>query len=212
MGQPRHRGRRPMPPLMAGLDEYVDAFEQARRSRPEVELADFLPPPDDPLHRPVLRELIRIDLEHGWESNRPRSLEDYRASFPDLFSDPESLQEVAFEEYRLRQLAGQTPSPEEYARRYGVRTDGWPVNAPAQQQASARVEQAAFSFRAFLAEGAGGGGAPARGAASWQPPADVGDDVARFFRDLHSEDQDVASRLADGLAHFPVAGDDFLGF
>src|SRR4051795_11289720 len=137
-----------MPPVVASLDDYVEAFEQARRSRPEVELERFLPQPDDPLYRSVLRELVRIDLEYGWESNRPRSLEDYRAAFPSLFSDPESLQEVAFEDYRLRQQAGLSPCPEEYARRYGVRTDGWPIAAP---ETSVRVEQAAYSFRAFLA-------------------------------------------------------------
>ena len=60
-------------------------------------------------HRPVpLRELVRVDLEYSWTNGRPRSLEDYRNQFPQLFQNPEDLRALAFEEYRLRRQAGQT--------------------------------------------------------------------------------------------------------
>ena len=46
-------------------------------------------------------------------------------------TDPDSLQAVAFEEYRLRRRAGQTPNPQDYARRYGPRPESaaWQDNS-----------------------------------------------------------------------------------
>ncbi len=113
---------------MPTLDEYVEAFEDARHSAGAADLRAFLPPEGDDMYPAVLRELVRIDMEMGWGSDAPRGLEYYRADFPSLFSDRESLQEIAFEEYRLRKQAGQHPRPEEYASRYGVCVDGWPAD------------------------------------------------------------------------------------
>src|SRR5258708_6931205 len=169
----------PMQAQAASLDDYVEAFEQAWRSARDVDLKAFLPPAGDPLYAPVLRELVRIDLELGWESNRPRSLEDYRERFPELFRDPESLQQVAFEEYRLRRQAGQAPTPEEYASRYGVRTDGWPVTSD-EALVSIRIEAMARSYRDFRL-----GATSSLDLASWRPPSAVGEEAARLFRELH---------------------------
>ena len=72
-----------------------------------------------------MRELVRVDLEYAWQRGRPKPLDHYRAAFPDLFARPDDVRQVAFEEFRLRAQAGQAPSPQEYARRYGVDTAGW---------------------------------------------------------------------------------------
>jgi eukaryotic-like serine/threonine-protein kinase len=193
------------------LDDFVDAFERDFQSGAGRALKDYLPDRSDALYLPVLREIVRIDLEHGWESNRPRALDDYRTDFPELFSDAQSLQEVAFEEYRLRRRAGQSPSPEEYSRRYGVRTDGWPIpaEAPHEQFASVRVETAARSYRDFRFEAAELASVRIE---EWRPPAEAGSEVGRLFRDLHAADERLAGRVADGLAGMPSAGEEFAGF
>ena len=54
----------------------LDDFVGCRSRRPAAARAVprparvTLPPEGDPLHRPVLRELVRIDLEFGWEAGR----------------------------------------------------------------------------------------------------------------------------------------------
>src|SRR5215470_7339458 len=85
---------------------FVEAFEEAHARAGRAELADFLPPEGHPLRLDVLRELVRIDLEHGWRRGRPTPLDDYRRRFPELFRDTASLREILFEDYRLRQQAG----------------------------------------------------------------------------------------------------------
>ena len=46
--------------------------------------------------------------------------------FPELFRDRRWVQEIAFEEFRLRRQAGEDPSPLEYRRRFGADTLDWP--------------------------------------------------------------------------------------
>ena len=104
-----------------------------------ADLEGFLPTSEHPLYLSVLRELVRVDLEYGWQRHQPRSLEDYRRRFPALFADPASLEAVAFEEYRLRQQAGELPYPGEYRERFGVHTDDWPVS-PDTEGADADLE------------------------------------------------------------------------
>jgi hypothetical protein len=200
------------------LDDYVEAFESAYQARGGADIRSFLPPAEDPLHRSVLRELIRIDLEFGWESNRPRSLEDYRGEFPDLFADPDSVQEIAFEEYRLRRRAGQTPSAREYAERYGVRIDHWP-GEDRRDEGSVRIEEVAHAYRSFCLDpihasstGTTPGSAGSIKLDDWKPPPGTEGELIRLFRDLHLAHPGVAGHLADSLTSFPAAGEDFLGF
>lgn len=106
------------------LGDFIEAFELALLEGP-ADFRAYLPSIDHALYRPVLRELIRVDLEHSWNNGPPRRLEDYRRICPDIFKDPISLQEIAFEEYRLRRQAGEAPSPVEYQQRYGILTNTW---------------------------------------------------------------------------------------
>jgi serine/threonine protein kinase/Tfp pilus assembly protein PilF len=103
------------------LDQFVEAFELALERGDCAQPAAFLPEPGHPLYRDVLRELIRVDLEFSWQHGRKKLLEEYTASCPQAFSDPSVLHEIAFEEYRLRRLAGEEPDPREYERRLGIK-------------------------------------------------------------------------------------------
>jgi DNA-directed RNA polymerase specialized sigma24 family protein len=118
-------GHETLGPDRGELDDFIRAYEAAQASAGQVDLAAFLPTPDHPLYRQVLRELVRVDLEYGWEHGRPKRLEEYQRLFPELFRDPESVQEIAFEEYRLRQQAGENPGPDDYQQRFGVSTGSW---------------------------------------------------------------------------------------
>src|SRR5262249_11754801 len=132
------------------LDDHLDAFEEARRQGQDADLADFLPERESPLYLSVLRELVRVDLEWCREQGWPRKLADSQPRFPELSADAGPLHDVAFEEYRLRRADGEAVSAEEYRRRFGVDTAGWPESqrgrpAPARPEftATVRVQEAA---------------------------------------------------------------------
>lgn len=111
---------------MDDLDAIVEAYESARTRGP-ANLSEFLPDTGHELYATVLRELVRLDLEYGWKQGRPRRLEEYQRDFPVLFQERAAVQELAFEEYRLRCQGGESPSQFEYQRRYQVNTSAWPA-------------------------------------------------------------------------------------
>src|SRR5437763_16508668 len=96
----------PSAALDPDLDQFIEAFEAARRRQDPVDLAGFLPPPADPLYLPVLRELVCVDLDYGWGRGAPTPLDDYRRRFPVLFTDPAAARAVVWEDYRQRRPAG----------------------------------------------------------------------------------------------------------
>src|SRR6516164_4027716 len=112
------------------LHDFVDAFESAWHRRGHAEPADFLPPPGHPMYRQVLCELLRVDLELHWSAGRPKRLDEYRAAFPTLFEDTDVVREIALEECRLRQQAGEEPDLDDYLHRFGLRPDEKPPTLP----------------------------------------------------------------------------------
>src|SRR4051812_35803210 len=111
----------------AGLDDFIEAFEEAQARGLAADLADFLPREGHPLYPQVLRELVRVDLEYGWARGRPPLRGEYRRRFPALFAAPAAARDIAFEEYRLRHQAGERPAPGDYRRDFDVNTAGWPT-------------------------------------------------------------------------------------
>jgi tetratricopeptide (TPR) repeat protein len=109
---------RPAP--MTAIDEAVEAYETARGRDGRADLEAFLPAHDHPLYLAALCELVRVDLEYGFEENRPHRLQDYERRFPELFRDSYHVRKLAFEEFRLRRQAGGSPTATEYLDRYGV--------------------------------------------------------------------------------------------
>ena len=91
-----------VPPAGAGLDDFVEVFEAAQQRDGRADVARFLPPPRDPLYPAVLRELVCVDLDYGWDRGRPVPLDEYRRRFPDLFRDPAGRRAVVWEDYRQR--------------------------------------------------------------------------------------------------------------
>ena len=83
-------------------------------------MEEFLPPVEHPFYMAVLCELVRVDLEFSYQEKQARPLDDYQRRFPELFQDQQRLRAIAFEDFRLRQDAGDSPSMEEYRTRYGL--------------------------------------------------------------------------------------------
>jgi serine/threonine protein kinase/Flp pilus assembly protein TadD len=169
------------------MEKYVEAYESAQKGDGEADLARFLPAPNHPLFAEVLRELVRVDLEYHWTRGRPRRLQDYQDCFPEFLRDPALLQDVAFEEYRLRHQAGEAPTPEEYQQRFGVDTANWPSPwVDAADDPEARLP----SYDPEL------------------PSAEQAD----LLRDLQRSDPEAARRLELALTSLPAEGGEFLGF
>lgn len=118
-------------PLPNTLDDFVEAFESARAENPRVELLDYLPPATDVLYAQVAAELIRIDMEHSWNNGQRKPLQEYRKLLPGVFENKQLLEEIAFEEYRLRQQAGEQVSQDQYEADLGISTASWGSRAGA---------------------------------------------------------------------------------
>jgi serine/threonine protein kinase len=110
------------------VEAHIEAFEKARALGRPAGLREYLPAADDPQYLPVLRELVRVDLEFGWREGGRPGLADYQDQFPELFRDGRSLAETAFEEFRLRRQAGEEPQVEDYCRQYGFSSADWPID------------------------------------------------------------------------------------
>ena len=210
-----------------GLDEVVDAFETARSVGEPADLAEFLPPRDHPQYLAILCELIRVDLEYGWQDGRPHRLAHYRGRFPELFEDGRYVEEIAFEEFRLRRQADEHPSPREYRRRFGAGTLDWPsslvdsldsesgVQAPGRAhvlqpggEIAENVAQTATAYREYQ-EGRSGEQASLVAAFSSRR---VAPGPAELFLDLDRSDSNFADSLARAVTGFPPVCSTFLGF
>lgn len=220
------------------LEERIEAYEAEQARRGEADLAAFLPDPTDPLYLEVLRELVRVDMEYSWRQGRPRRLEDYQARFPELFADADCCQAVVFEEYRLRERAGENPRPDDYKQRFGVNPLDGSMRAAVGKKPMSRGVDAKESVASrrvpMFANGTPNGTGPDTsleaasqayrdylqqrplGAAdnldSWCESFAGNHDHARLFQEIHRSYPEAASELAEALTSMPEAGADFLGF
>jgi serine/threonine protein kinase len=100
------------------LQQLTDRLESTWHEDKTVQIADLLPPAGDSLRPVALVELIKTDLEIRWRRHRAILLEDYARQFPEL-AGPDGLPaELLYEEYRIRQLHGDRPPLDSYARRF----------------------------------------------------------------------------------------------
>jgi serine/threonine protein kinase/Tfp pilus assembly protein PilF len=207
----------------ATLDDFIEAYEAAQARHGQADLTDFLPAPSDPLYLPVLRELVRVDLEYSWQRGQPTLLEEYQRRFPELFRDPISVQEIIFEDERQRRQAGADPMDSECMRQLGApvgSAGGGPDLSPnsAANQTLAddlaglfaadaiALAEAARSFRDLRRSGS------TASLDSWLQTLSQNSVYARLFRDLYRADPDAADRLSQALTELPLPGSEFLGF
>ncbi|MFL5339280.1 MAG: protein kinase domain-containing protein [Gemmataceae bacterium] len=171
------------PAVLPGSEHFVEAFEDAWNSRGPVRLEKFLPSPDHPSYRDVLVELIRVELEYTRKAGEPVSLADYCRRFPEVFADAAAASSIAYEDYRLRRLAGDSVSPDDYRREFGVSIDDWEVIAAA-DTAEGTAER------------------------SISPDASH----AAYLRELRREQPEALQQWASAMAEVPQAGAKVHGF
>jgi eukaryotic-like serine/threonine-protein kinase len=195
---------------IGAIDPIIKAFEAAWDAGAPASVGSFLPPPDDPLYAKAVLELVRVDLEFGWEHGRPRTVGDYRAAYPDVFGDPLALRAVAFEEYRQRREHGEDPDPGDYARQYDIDTADWPprrergsVGGTVVVDTAAGLAAASLIYRQCRDRS----GDLDRAVA----PAGAGDGLD-LLRAVHDSNPAAAGKLADATLAMPEVGQQFVGF
>ena len=107
------------------LESKVEAFESLRLSQGHANFIDFLPDPNHARYFEIVAELVRVDMELSWDDGTRNNLDHYCQLIPALAADPSALEKVAYEEYRLRILNGETVTPEEYQSRFGFPITAW---------------------------------------------------------------------------------------
>ena len=203
------------------IGEIVEAYEAALARDGAAALTDFAPRPDHPERLLILCELVRVDLEHQWQSGQPPPLEYYRELFPAVFEDPELVRAMAYEEFRLRQQAGEHPAPSEYSGRFGLEGCEWPVapGSPSEDRPSQEgsdlvsgpadgMARAAAAYRAYRREGIEEDIKLDLYFSSRHAPPEC----AELLQSLDRTAPHAAEQLAEALAGLPQVGTDFLGF
>ncbi len=112
------------------IDDAIERFETTYRLNGRADIRDHLPPAAHPHFLTILCEIIRVDLEYGWEHGNPRSLEYYREHFPEVFRNERFEREILYEESRLRKQAGQPSTPIEAEVDEGNSTGSSAQNSP----------------------------------------------------------------------------------
>jgi hypothetical protein len=151
------------------LDRLVDRFESAWQSGTPPEIEDFLPA-GPAAARPLLYELVKIDLEYRWRrsnqgaAGRTRGgpspsrpcLEFYVKQIPRLGPLQQLPVDLIGEEYRVRQCWGDRPAQAEYAARFPKY--GTMLQATLERiDAELHAEMATDIVRGVSAPGAAGG-------------------------------------------------------
>lgn len=197
------------------VDDVVDAYETARSRDGHATIADHLPPAGHPRYLAILCELIRVELEYDWQGHVAKPLEHYRTIYPALFEDPDLVQDMAYEEYRLRLQAGDRPATGEYERRFGVDELAWePIFDDSElaglpgDGSTADPSELGRAASAYQAYRRGEGDSlvnvfHSRG---------LGVLPTELFREFDRSDPSAADHLARALSHLPEPGSEFLGF
>ncbi|MCA9057277.1 MAG: hypothetical protein KDA85_02210, partial [Planctomycetaceae bacterium] len=107
------------------LDDCVEAYESARAEMGTVQVQDFLPTLHHPRYHEIAVELLRVDLEYAWRNGEKDAFDQHLLAFPTVRQNPESLSQIAYEDYRLRQQFGDPVGPDYYRDRYGVVVSDW---------------------------------------------------------------------------------------
>ncbi len=109
------------------LDEMIDRYEAAlSQSRwNAVDLRQYVPAASSPDYWPGLVELLRIRMEHAFAEDPAQGVEQCVREFPDLLQNSRLLADLAYEEFRLRQQAGQNVTAAEYEQRWDIDTSSW---------------------------------------------------------------------------------------
>lgn len=114
---PTHRFRMLHPPgVQAHVEEIIDRFEEAWRAPGPPHIEAFLPA-DETLFRPVLVELVHVDLEHRLKRREAVGVTAYLRRYPELADDRGTLVELLAAEFEQRRRREPRLTLEEFLRR-----------------------------------------------------------------------------------------------
>ncbi len=100
------------------LDKLASKLEEAWKKGGPVDLGVLLPPPETPLRKQALVELIKVDLECRWRRGQSVSLDYYMDKYAELGRPRDLPAKLIFEEYRVRHLWGDKPPLTLYQNRF----------------------------------------------------------------------------------------------
>ncbi len=112
--------------IQSQLEQIVEDFERAQRQSQTPQIAPFVADVPVADRTDSVVELIRSDIEYRWENGLPtRDVDSYRQEFSQVFSRPDRLREIAFEDCRQRLRHGQPIDSKQYAKRFGIDVSDW---------------------------------------------------------------------------------------
>jgi hypothetical protein len=100
------------------LHTILERFEKAWHEADTVVLADFVPPPEEPLRTVVFQELVKADLANRWQRHQEIYLEDYLNRFPDLGTPQTVSPQLIYQEYCIRKRYADRPELASYQARF----------------------------------------------------------------------------------------------
>src|SRR5688572_25131697 len=108
------------PPVQTGSSSGGDPVEafQRRWSEGRCPDVDAFLAEAGPLPPAQVAAVLRADQRHRWQIGQRVPAEDYLARHPPAATDPEAAVDLIFNEFRLREQAGERPGKEEYLRRF----------------------------------------------------------------------------------------------
>ena len=109
----------------ATFEAYISSFEDALSREQNPCIRDYLPPQTHDSYHRITAEMIRVFLEWSWDRGQRPRISDFQDDFADVFACDQLRSEIAFEEYRLRQLAGDEPCADAYASDFKIDTSSW---------------------------------------------------------------------------------------
>src|SRR5262245_43149051 len=116
----RNKGDRPMPPGNRcpdpRIEDIIDRFEEAWHGPLPPSIDAFLPD-DAGLVRPLLIELIHIDLEYRLKRGERIRVESYLRCYPELADDRDAMADLLTAEFELRRRRERRLTPEEFLQR-----------------------------------------------------------------------------------------------
>lgn len=108
------------------LDTLVDQFEQQLAALADADVRPYLPACHTEDDFRIAAELLCVDLQHRWPSERRWHLADYEQAYPAYVNEPLVRRELAWEEYRMRFAAGESLDARTFAAQCRVPWESWP--------------------------------------------------------------------------------------
>jgi serine/threonine protein kinase len=101
----------------AACEEVLQRFEAAWRSGPPPAIDDYRSAGAG-MRRPLLIELVHIDLEFRLSAGEAVRVEDYLSRYPQVAEDSAAIRDLIVAEYRLRRRQERDLTPADYQRRF----------------------------------------------------------------------------------------------